>query len=158
MMALVKAANGLRRAYPSLRHGEVCDQSKLLFGDSVMGVCLHVGNVHGTNDSFSSGSGKVKILHEDRPNGVVAFERVDGLERLVTVINAGQSSWQGGEYGCWVGGGTFNEVFSSQVRESFVRFWRQKQRLHVQRALKSWALGADSSHVCRTPNSGAGVS
>ena len=58
---------------------------------------------------------KVKILHEDRPNGVVAFERVDGLERIVTVINAGQSSWQGGEYGCWVGGGSFREVFSSQV-------------------------------------------
>ena len=58
---------------------------------------------------------QVKILHEDRPNGVVAFERVDGLERIVTVINAGQSSWQGGEYGAWVGGGSFQEVFSSQV-------------------------------------------
>jgi hypothetical protein len=59
---------------------------------------------------------QVKILHEDRPNGVVAFERVDGLERIVTVINAGQSSWQGGEYGAWVGGGSFQEIFSSQVR------------------------------------------
>ena len=58
---------------------------------------------------------QVKILHEDRPNGVVAFERVDSLERLVTVINAGQSSWQGCEYGAWVGGGSFRQIFSSQV-------------------------------------------
>ncbi|KAK9822655.1 hypothetical protein WJX81_004831 [Elliptochloris bilobata] len=58
--------------------------------------------------------GGVSILHEDRPNGVMAFDRTDGLERLVTVVNAGRSSFQGGEYGCWVGGGSFTEVFSSQ--------------------------------------------
>lgn len=81
---------------------------------------------------------KVKILHEDRPNGVVAFERVDGLERLVTVINAGQSSWQEGEYGCWVGGGTFKEVFSSQVRGRPLELLERGATWpeHVQRALR----------------------
>jgi len=59
--------------------------------------------------------GWANILHEDRPNGVVAFERVcEGEPRIVTVINAGRGSWQKGEYGVWVGGGSFEEVFSSQ--------------------------------------------
>lgn len=54
------------------------------------------------------------ILHEDRQNGVVAFERVhEGLPRMLIVLNAGQSSWAG-DYGAWVGGGSFRRVFSSQ--------------------------------------------
>ena len=77
-------------------------------------LAFHLGRVHWA-DRDARFAMKVKILHEDRPNGVVAFERVEGLERVVTVINAGQSSWQEGEYGCWVGGGSFREVFSSQV-------------------------------------------
>ena len=39
-------------------------------------------------------SGGVQILHEDRPNGVVAFERMLGVERIVAVVNAGRSGWQ----------------------------------------------------------------
>ena len=112
MMALVKAANGLRRIYPSLRHGEVSHQT------SAAAEYMSDWDITGSGNSPIMSHGvlvQVKILHEDRPNGVVAFERVDGLERIVTVINAGQSSWQGGEYGCWVGGGSFKEVFSSQV-------------------------------------------
>jgi len=31
---------------------------------------------------------------QDRPNGVMAFERTDGSERIVTVVNAGRSSFQ----------------------------------------------------------------
>jgi len=31
---------------------------------------------------------------QDRPNGVMAFERTDGTERIVTVVNAGRSSFQ----------------------------------------------------------------
>mmetsp|Transcript_3793 Transcript_3793/g.10743 ORF Transcript_3793/g.10743 Transcript_3793/m.10743 type:complete len:283 (-) Transcript_3793:353-1201(-) len=59
--------------------------------------------------------GWANILHEDRPNGVVAFERVlDGEPRIVCVINAGRRSWQEGNYGCWVGGGDFQQVYSSQ--------------------------------------------
>jgi len=58
--------------------------------------------------------GWANILHEDRPNGVVAFERVfEGEPRMVCVINAGRKSFQEGNYGCWVGGGSFNEVYSS---------------------------------------------
>jgi len=55
-----------------------------------------------------------KVLHEDRPNGVLAFERVfDGLERVVTLVNAGRGAWQSGEYGVWVGGGRFEQVYCS---------------------------------------------
>lgn len=62
--------------------------------------------------------GYPNILHEDRPNGVMAFERVgEGLERIVAVVNAGRKYWQGGEYGVWVGGGSFEEVFCSQSAE-----------------------------------------
>jgi 1,4-alpha-glucan branching enzyme len=58
--------------------------------------------------------GWANILHEDRPNGIVAFERVcDGEPRIVCVINAGRSSFQEGQYGCWVGGGSFEEIYSS---------------------------------------------
>ncbi|KAG1668585.1 hypothetical protein FOA52_007320 [Chlamydomonas sp. UWO 241] len=59
--------------------------------------------------------GWANILHEDRPNGVVAFERVfDGEPRIVCVINAGRKSFQSGDYGCWVGGGAFEQIYSSQ--------------------------------------------
>ena len=58
--------------------------------------------------------GWANILHEDRPNGIVAFERVcDGEPRIVCVINAGRSSFQEGQYGCWVGGGSFEEIYNS---------------------------------------------
>jgi 1,4-alpha-glucan branching enzyme len=59
-----------------------------------------------------------QMLHEDRANGVLAFERVfDGLERVVTVVNAGRSAWQAREYGVWVGGGNFEQVYcSSEAR------------------------------------------
>lgn len=50
--------------------------------------------------------GWANILHEDRPNGVLAFERVsEGDLRIVVVVNAGRGNWQGDEYGVWVGGG-----------------------------------------------------
>eukprot|EP01024_Parvocaulis_polyphysoides_P017269 TRINITY_DN17632_c0_g2_i6.p2 TRINITY_DN17632_c0_g2~~TRINITY_DN17632_c0_g2_i6.p2 ORF type:complete len:214 (-),score=22.68 TRINITY_DN17632_c0_g2_i6:284-877(-) len=64
--------------------------------------------------------GWANILHEDRPNGVVAFERVaDGDEKIVVVVNAGQGSWQKGDYGVWVGqdAGRFEEVLSSHGAE-----------------------------------------
>eukprot|EP01023_Acetabularia_acetabulum_P029445 TRINITY_DN2779_c0_g1_i1.p1 TRINITY_DN2779_c0_g1~~TRINITY_DN2779_c0_g1_i1.p1 ORF type:complete len:684 (-),score=140.22 TRINITY_DN2779_c0_g1_i1:276-2021(-) len=64
--------------------------------------------------------GWANILHEDRPNGVVAFERVyDGEEKMLVVVNAGQASWQAGEYGVWVGqnAGKFEEVLSSQDKD-----------------------------------------
>lgn len=55
------------------------------------------------------------ILHEDRPNGVMACERTaEGEPRIVAVINAGRSYWQAKEYGVWVGGGVFEEIFNSQ--------------------------------------------
>lgn len=31
---------------------------------------------------------------QDRPNGVMAFERTEGSERLVAIVNAGRSSFQ----------------------------------------------------------------
>ncbi|EFJ45925.1 1,4-alpha-glucan branching enzyme II [Volvox carteri f. nagariensis] len=64
--------------------------------------------------------GWANILHEDRANGVVAFERViEGETRLVAVINAGRKSWLGGDYGVWVGqaAGQLEEVFCSQATE-----------------------------------------
>jgi hypothetical protein len=46
------------------------------------------------------------------------YERVvEGQERIVVIVNAGQQYWQRNEYGVWVGGGgTFSEIFCSQVR------------------------------------------
>ncbi|KAL6751388.1 glycoside hydrolase superfamily [Haematococcus lacustris] len=62
--------------------------------------------------------GGANVLHEDRQNGVVAFERVaEGEARIVCVINAGRKLWQSGEYGVWVGGGVFEQLFCSQVEE-----------------------------------------
>ncbi|KAG2484155.1 hypothetical protein HYH03_017036 [Edaphochlamys debaryana] len=61
--------------------------------------------------------GWANILHEDRANGVVAFERVvEGETRIVAVINAGRKFWGGTEYGLWVGHaeGRMEEVFCSQ--------------------------------------------
>ncbi len=60
--------------------------------------------------------GGANILHEDRQNGVVAFERVaEGEARIVCVINASRGFWQKGNYGVWVGGGEFEQVYCSQV-------------------------------------------
>lgn len=54
------------------------------------------------------------MLHEDRPNGIMVFERVfEGDERVVTVVNAGRNAFQKGEYGAWVGGGRFRQVYCS---------------------------------------------
>ena len=54
------------------------------------------------------------ILHEDRPNGIMVFERAhEGDERVVTVVNAGRRAFQDGEYGAWVGGGSFRQVYCS---------------------------------------------
>ncbi|KIZ02351.1 1,4-alpha-glucan branching enzyme [Monoraphidium neglectum] len=65
--------------------------------------------------------GRASQLHEDRPNGVMAYERVaDGEDepRVVVVVNAGRGYWQGSEYGVWVGGtGTMEEVYCSQSPE-----------------------------------------
>jgi hypothetical protein len=36
---------------------------------------------------------------------------------MVCVINAGRNSFQSGDYGCWVGGGTFEEVYNSHDPE-----------------------------------------
>ena len=55
-----------------------------------------------------------QMLHEDRPNGVMAFERVaPGHARVVVVVNAGRGAWLDGQYGAYVGGGDFEEVFAS---------------------------------------------
>ncbi|GFH23259.1 Aamy domain-containing protein [Haematococcus lacustris] len=62
--------------------------------------------------------GGANVLHEDRQNGVVAFERVaEGEARIVCVINAGRKLWQSGEYGVWVGGGVFEQLFCSQASQ-----------------------------------------
>lgn len=58
--------------------------------------------------------GWCNILHEDRQNGVLGFDRVyDGDERCICVLNAGQQHWGGTEYGVHVGGGRFQQVFCS---------------------------------------------
>lgn len=48
---------------------------------------------------------------------VCRYERVaPGEQRVIVVVNAARKSWQGGEYGLWVGGGgTFKQVYCSQV-------------------------------------------
>jgi hypothetical protein len=53
--------------------------------------------------------------------GPARYERVvEGQERIVVIVNAGQQYWQRNEYGVWVGGGgTFNEIFCSQVRPAW---------------------------------------
>eukprot|EP00854_Cymbomonas_tetramitiformis_P019855 gene19855-23751_t len=54
--------------------------------------------------------GWCNILHEDRMNGVLAFERaLEGEDRVVVVINAGLNYWQNNEYGVWVSGGVFEQ-------------------------------------------------
>jgi len=59
--------------------------------------------------------GWCNILHEDRQNGVLAFERsAEGEQRVVVVINAGLNYWQGRNYGVWVYGGVFEQVYCSQ--------------------------------------------
>lgn len=58
--------------------------------------------------------GWCNILHEDRQNGVLGFDRVyDGLERCICILNAGQTFWASTEYQVWVGGGRFAQVFCS---------------------------------------------
>lgn len=58
--------------------------------------------------------GWCNILHEDRQNGVLGFDRTfDGEERCLCVLNAGQKHWAGTEYGVNVGGGRFEQVFCS---------------------------------------------
>eukprot|EP00884_Botryococcus_braunii_P002910 jgi/Botrbrau1/1261/Bobra.0163s0054.1 len=60
--------------------------------------------------------GYTSILHEDRPNGVMAFDRTDDSgERILAVVNAGRSLWAGGEYGVYVGSGVFQEILCSQA-------------------------------------------
>ncbi|KAI3423988.1 hypothetical protein D9Q98_009821 [Chlorella vulgaris] len=55
-------------------------------------------------------------IHEDRQNGVMGYERVaEGQPRVVVVVNAARKSWQGGDYGLWVGGGgSFKQIYCSQ--------------------------------------------
>jgi hypothetical protein len=49
-----------------------------------------------------------------------SYERVaEGEARVIVVVNAARGNWQGGEYGLWVGGGgSFKQVYCSQVRLS----------------------------------------
>mmetsp|Transcript_18869 Transcript_18869/g.75813 ORF Transcript_18869/g.75813 Transcript_18869/m.75813 type:complete len:173 (+) Transcript_18869:1485-2003(+) len=58
--------------------------------------------------------GGVRILHEDRANGIMASERTFDTERIVIVVNAGQNGFVGGEYGIWVEYGRFEQIFSTQ--------------------------------------------
>eukprot|EP00189_Rhodosorus_marinus_P009067 CAMPEP_0184752574 /NCGR_PEP_ID=MMETSP0315-20130426/43648_1 /TAXON_ID=101924 /ORGANISM="Rhodosorus marinus, Strain UTEX LB 2760" /LENGTH=547 /DNA_ID=CAMNT_0027231913 /DNA_START=1256 /DNA_END=2899 /DNA_ORIENTATION=+ len=58
--------------------------------------------------------GGVRILHEDRANGIMASERTFDTERIVIVVNAGQNGFGGGEYGVWVEYGRFEQIFSTQ--------------------------------------------
>lgn len=59
-----------------------------------------------------------KVLHEDRGNGVMAFERVwEGEERVLVVVNMARRYWQESNYGVWVGGGSFVEVYNSSAPE-----------------------------------------
>lgn len=72
--------------------------------------------------------GWANSLHEDRPNGIMAYERAaEGTERIVAVVNAGRGSWQKGEYGVWVGGtGIMEEIYCSQVgglRKHVIYIW-----------------------------------
>ena len=54
------------------------------------------------------------MTHEDRPNGVFAWERVlPGDARVVALVNAGRSSWQAGQYGAFFGDGTYQQVYCS---------------------------------------------
>lgn len=55
-------------------------------------------------------------IHEDRGSGVMGYERVaEGEARVIVVVNAARGSWQGGEYGLWVGGeGSFKQIYCSQ--------------------------------------------
>ena len=49
---------------------------------------------------------------------MLAFERThEGDERVVVVVNAGRGSWQLSEYGVYVGGGRYEEVFHSAAAE-----------------------------------------
>lgn len=53
-----------------------------------------------------------------KPHTVTAcLQTAEGEARIVCVINAGRKYWQGGDYGVWVGGGTFEEIFCSQTPE-----------------------------------------
>ena len=56
--------------------------------------------------------GGTRMLHEDRPNGVIGFERCDGKDRYYVLVNAGLKSF--GKYGAWAEYGVFQEVFCSQ--------------------------------------------
>lgn len=52
------------------------------------------------------------------PLRLCSYERVaEGEARVIVVVNAARNSWQDGSYGLWVGGGgTFKQVYCSQVR------------------------------------------
>lgn len=46
----------------------------------------------------------------------MAWERVfEGDERVICVMNAGKKFWTASNYGAWVGGGKFKEVFCSSA-------------------------------------------
>ena len=38
---------------------------------------------------------------------------MEGEPRIVCIINAGRRPFQANDYGCWVGGGTFIQLYSS---------------------------------------------
>ena len=63
------------------------------------------------------------LLQADESNGVVAVERTDGRDRCILVVNAGGGEWGGGGYGCWVGGGIFEEIHFSGGDGGFDARW-----------------------------------
>ena len=95
------------------------------------------------------------------------YERVaDGEARVIVVVNAARKSWQGGEYGVWVGsGGSFKQMYCSQVGVD-----RQRLPMFIQLrtlcclpmilplgVLNSWALMPCSVLFCWSVQCWAGM-
>jgi len=123
MLALFRNANALRRRFPALRRGGVAvlhEVRSLMRARAagarraracgVPGRCVRRSACLALCDTCvqpaawlgsqcargTAGRQLANIMWwlQDRPNGVMAFERTDGTERIVTVVNAGRSSFQ----------------------------------------------------------------
>jgi len=123
MLALFRNANALRRRFPALRRGGVAvlhEVRSLMRARAagarraracgVPGRCVRRSACLALCDTCvqpaawlgsqcargTAGRQLASIMWwlQDRPNGVMAFERTDGTERIVTVVNAGRSSFQ----------------------------------------------------------------
>lgn len=79
------------------------------------GLLAAVGDANALRARFPAlRSGWPSMTHEDRPNGVMAWERnLPGEERVVAVVNAGRAGWSAGEYACFFGDGAYRQVYCS---------------------------------------------